>query len=145
MSSPLAKMSTPIQDFLARVLVFKLHIFSRDSLVAFDSYQFEKVRNTRIFWSLYAATHTILVQCVCFFLLVFFLTQIRKTDVILMKNVDHVFCQIFQLWGFRLVCLWQLIVLFPPARYYFNNSVSLNAFASKAAINAVIVGAPVMI
>jgi len=30
------------------VLVFQLHIFSRDSLVAFDSYQFEKVRNTRI-------------------------------------------------------------------------------------------------
>jgi len=30
------------------VLVFKLHIFSRYSLVAFDSYQSEKVRNTRI-------------------------------------------------------------------------------------------------
>jgi len=30
------------------VLVFKPHIFSPDSLVAFDSYQSEKVRNTRI-------------------------------------------------------------------------------------------------
>jgi len=39
---------TPIQDFLATVLVFILHIFSRDSLVAFDSHQSEKVRNTRI-------------------------------------------------------------------------------------------------
>jgi len=25
--------------------------------------------------------------------------------VILIKNADHVFCQIFQLWRFRLVCL----------------------------------------
>jgi len=41
--------------------------------------------------------------------------------------------------------LWQLIILFPPARYDFNNSVSLNAFASKAATNAVIVVTPVMI
>ena len=30
-----------------------------------------------------------------------------ETDVILIKNVDHVFCQIFELWRFRLVCLWQ--------------------------------------
>jgi len=45
----LRKFKPPIQDFLATVLVFKLHhIFSRDSLVAFDSYQSEKVRNTRI-------------------------------------------------------------------------------------------------
>ena len=28
-----------------------------------------------------------------------------------MKNVGHVFCQIFHLWRFRLVCLWQLIIL----------------------------------
>jgi len=34
---------------------------------------------------------------------------------------------------FRLVCLQALIILFPPAKYDFNNSVSLNAFASKAA------------
>jgi len=33
---------------MTMVLVFKLHIFSRDSLVAFDFYQSEKVRNTRI-------------------------------------------------------------------------------------------------
>jgi len=32
------------------------------------------------------------------------------------------------------------MILFPPAKYNFNNSVSLNAFASKAATNAVIVG-----
>jgi len=36
------------QDYLATVLVFKLHIFTRDGLVAFDSYQSEKVRNMRI-------------------------------------------------------------------------------------------------
>ena len=65
--------------------------------------------------------------------------------MILIENVDHVFCQIFQLWGFRLVCLWQLIILFPPDKYDFNNSMSLNAFASKAATNAVIVGTAVMI
>jgi len=47
-----------------------------------------------------------------------FLTQIRKNrcDVILIKNVGHVFCQIFQLRQFRLVCLWQLIILFSPAK-----------------------------
>jgi len=33
---------------MATVLVFKVHTFSRDSLVAFDSYQSEKVRKTRI-------------------------------------------------------------------------------------------------
>jgi len=33
----------------------------------------------------------------------------------------------------------------PPAKYDFNNSVKLVAFASKAATNAVIVGTPVMI
>jgi len=55
----------------------------------------------------------ILYRCRVF---VFFGTQIRKTDVILIKNVDHVFCQIFQLWRFRLVCLWQLIILFQPVK-----------------------------
>jgi len=45
---PLRKFKPPVQDFLATVLVFKPHIFSRDSLVVFDSYQSEKVRNTRI-------------------------------------------------------------------------------------------------
>jgi len=44
----LRKFKSPIQDFLAMVLVFKAHIFSRDSLIAFDSYQSEKYRNTRI-------------------------------------------------------------------------------------------------
>ena len=48
MSRPLRKFNPPIQDFLATVLVFKPHIFSRDSLVAFDSYQSEKVKDTRI-------------------------------------------------------------------------------------------------
>jgi len=80
-----------------------------------------------------------------FFVFLFFVTQIRKTDVILIKNVDHVFCQIFQLWGFWLVCLLHLIILFPPAEYDLHNFVSLNAFVSKAATNAVIVGTPVMI
>ena len=62
-----------------------------------------------------------------------------------MKNVDHVFCQIFQLWRFRLVCLWQLIILFPPAKEDYNNSVQFNAFASKASTSAEIAGTPVMI
>jgi len=61
------------------------------------------------------------------------------------KNVDHVLCQICQLWRFRLVCLWQLIILFPPAKWDSNNSVQFNAFASKAATNAVIRGTSVMI
>jgi len=44
----LRKFKSPIQDFLETVLVFKPHIFSRDSLVTFDSYQSEKVKNMRI-------------------------------------------------------------------------------------------------
>jgi len=48
MSSPLRKFKSPIQDLLGTVLVFQPHIFSRDRLVAFDSYQSEKVRNTPI-------------------------------------------------------------------------------------------------
>ena len=48
MSSPLRKFESPIQDFLATVLFFKPHNFPHDSLVAFDSYQSEKVRNSRI-------------------------------------------------------------------------------------------------
>ena len=47
MSSPLTKFKPPIQDFLATVLIFN-SIFSRDSFVAFDSYQAEEVRNTQI-------------------------------------------------------------------------------------------------
>jgi len=35
---PLRKFKSPIQDFLAKVLVFKPHIFSRDSSVALNSY-----------------------------------------------------------------------------------------------------------
>jgi len=38
MSSPLRKFKAPVQDFPATVLVFKLHIFSRDSSVTFDAY-----------------------------------------------------------------------------------------------------------
>jgi len=34
---PLRKFKPPIQDFLVTVLVFKPHIFSRGSSVAFDS------------------------------------------------------------------------------------------------------------
>ena len=46
---PLRRFRSPIQDFLAKVLVFKPHIFSRNSLVAFDScYQSKKIRNMRI-------------------------------------------------------------------------------------------------
>jgi len=42
----LRKFKSPIQDLLATVLVSQHHYFSRGSLVAFDSYQSEKVRNT---------------------------------------------------------------------------------------------------
>jgi len=42
----LRKFKPHIEDFLATVLVFKLHIFSHDSSVAFASYQSDKVRNT---------------------------------------------------------------------------------------------------
>ena len=41
---------------------------------------------------------------------------------------------------FRLICLQKLIILFPPSKYDFNNSVSLKAFASQAATSAVILG-----
>jgi len=41
---------------------------------------------------------------------------------------------------FGLFCLWKLLILFPPAKYDFNDPVSLNAFASKAATSAVILG-----
>jgi len=41
--------------------------------------------------------------------------------------------------------MWQLIILASVAWYDFNNTVQLNAFALKAATNAVIVGTPVMI
>ena len=34
--------------------------------------------------------------------------------------------------AFCLVCLWKLIILFPPAKYDFNAFVSLNASVSKA-------------
>jgi len=43
-----------------------------------------------------------------------------------------------------LICLWKLIILFPPAKYDFNNPVSLNVFASKAITNAVILGSLAM-
>jgi len=39
-----------------------------------------------------------------------------------------------------LVCLQKLIIQFPPDKYDFHNSVSLNVVASKAATSAVIVG-----
>ena len=54
-------------------------------------------------------------------------------------------CQIFQPWPFRLVCLRQSIILSPPVMQDSNNFVQLNAFASKGATNAVIVGTSVMI
>jgi len=71
MSSPLRIFKSSIQDFLATVLVFTPHIFSRDSLVAFDSYQSEKVRNTRVvnvavatIWMLF--TRRVLLVCVSY-------------------------------------------------------------------------------
>ena len=38
-----------------------------------------------------------------------------------------------------------LSILFPPAKWDFNNSLQYNAVASKAATNTVMVGTPVMI
>jgi len=56
---------------MATVLVFTLHMFSRDSLVVFDSYQSEKVRKTWIvnltvttIWVRF--TWRVLVMCVRF-------------------------------------------------------------------------------
>jgi len=67
------------------------------------------------------------VQCVCLFE-----HRQEQTDEKLIKNVAHVFCQIFNRDFFG--CLAANIKnLLPPAKYDFNNSVSLNAFASKAA------------
>ena len=57
---PLRKFKPPMQNFLPTVLVFLLHTFSRDSLVAFDFYLSEKVRNTRI------ANLTVTTIRVCF-------------------------------------------------------------------------------
>ena len=39
-----------------------------------------------------------------------------------------------------MVRLSKLIIVFPPARHDFHNSVSLNAFVSKVATSVVIVG-----
>jgi len=75
----------------------------------------------------------------------FFLNTNKKNRCDSYKNVGHVFCQIFQLWRFRLVCLRQLIVLVLPDKQDFNNSVQFNAFALKAATDVVIVEIPVMI
>jgi len=51
-----------------------------------------------------------------------------------------VFCQIFNRDVFMLVCLWKLIMLFPPAKQDFKNFSPLKVFASKAATRTVIVG-----
>ena len=51
----------------------------------------------------------------------------------------------FNCGDFGWFCLWQLILLFPPPKQDSNNSVQFNAFASKAATNAVIVGTSAMI
>ena len=74
---PLRKFTSPIQDFLAMVLVFKHHIFSRDSLVAFDSYQSEanvQFVNLAFGWKVYACTTVwvrftwrVLLVCVSFY------------------------------------------------------------------------------
>ena len=57
--------------------------------------------------------HAYCIGAVCLF---FRNTDKKNTDVILIKSVDHVLCQIFQLWRFRLVCMLQLIILFMPAK-----------------------------
>ena len=56
----------------------------------------------------------------------FLWAQIREYKCETYKNVRHVFFQIFQPWRFRLVRLWKLVILFPPAKHNFHNSVSLN-------------------
>ena len=58
-----------------------------------------------------------------------------------MKNVGHVFCQIYNRGAFGWFSqLRKVKILFPPPEDDCNNSVSLNAFASKAATVAMIVG-----
>ena len=76
------------------------------------------------------------MQCVWFVW-----AQIRKTDVKLMKKRRPCVLSNLSTVSFlvSLHCLQKLIILFPPAKYDFN-FVSLNAFVSKAATSAVIVG-----
>jgi len=56
---PLRKFKSLIQNCLVTVLVFKPHIVSCDSLVAFDSHQSENARNT---WIVNLTITTILVR-----------------------------------------------------------------------------------
>ena len=89
------------------------------------------------------------VQTLCFNVFVpshicarclFFWAQITKIRYATYQTVVYVLCQIFNHDISGWFCLQKLIILFPPVKYDFNNSVSLNAFASKAATRAVTVG-----
>ena len=154
MSSPLAQLWYPLLKTFWRRFWFESHIISRDGFTAFDSLQSEKVTNTRIVnlavqpvgcvlhdvfcscvWDFYsrgkrAATwsprvpnflcrHTF-VQCGWFLW-----AQIRKDRCETYKNEGHVFFQIFQPWRFRFFRVWKLIILFPPTKHNFHDSVSL--------------------
>jgi len=151
--SPCANVIPPLLKTFWRRFWFEPHIISRDGFADLES---EKVRSTRIVnlavqpvgcvlhdvfcscvWNFYSRgkrTATWSPRCAlsslcrhtyvqCGWLL---RAQIRKDRCETYKNVGHVFCQIFQPWRFRLVCLWKLIILFPPAKHNFHNSVSSN-------------------
>jgi len=69
--TPCSNSNPLFKTFLRRFWFLYFHIFSRDSLVAFDSHQSEKVRNTRIvnltgttIWVCF--TWRILIVCVRF-------------------------------------------------------------------------------
>jgi len=82
---------------------------------------------------------------VCFFLFCFFLNTDKKKICDSYKKRRPCVLSNISIWRFRLVCLLQLIILFPLAKQDFNNSVQFNAVASKAATHAVIADTPVMI
>ena len=148
---PLRKCNIPLLKTFWRRFWFEPHIISRDGFVAFDSLQSEKVTNTRIvnqavqpvgcvlsdvFWScvwdfysrgkraamwspccvLTSLCSHAYVQCGWFLW-----PQTRKDRCESYKNVGHVFFQIIQPWRFRLIGLWILIILFPPAKRNFHS------------------------
>jgi len=52
--------------------------------------------------------------------------HIRKTDVKFIKNVGHLFFQVINRGVFGWFACKKLMILFPPAKYDFNNPVSFN-------------------
>ena len=153
---PLRKCNTPLLKTFWRRFWCEPHIISPDGFVVFDSSQSENVTNTRIanlaVQPVGYVLHDVFCSCVWDFYSrgkrtarwsprcalkslcrhtyvqrgLFLWPQIRKDRWETYKNVGHVCFQIFQPWRFWLIRLWKLIILFPPAKHNFHNSVSLN-------------------